>query len=136
MLASTKSFLFSAANSTFKYAKENPLAAAGFGTAGIMVAAPAVVAAPALAAAGFGVNGIAAGSAAAAAHAGFGNVAAHSSFAALQSYGMAGYGVPLVHGVIQAAGAAGAAIGVGSAISGAKADDKREEKKSFLRRWL
>ncbi|CAG7557735.1 unnamed protein product [Fusarium equiseti] len=130
MLASAKSFLFSAANSTFQYAKENPLAAAGFGTAGIMVAAPAVVAAPALAAAGFGANGIAA---AAAAHAGIGNVAAHSGFAVLQSYGMAGYGVPLVHGVIQAAGAA---IGVGSAISEAKADDKREEKKSFLRRWL
>jgi hypothetical protein len=133
MLASAKSFLFSAANSTFEYAKENPVAAAAFGTAGIMVAAPAVVAAPALAAAGFGANGIAAGSAAAAAHAGFGNVAAHSGFAVLQSYGMAGYGVPLVHGVIQAAGAA---IGVGSAISEAKADDMREEKKSFLRQWL
>ena len=47
---------------------------------------------------------------------------------------MAGYGVPLVHGVVQAAGAA---IGVGSAISEAKADEKkREEKKSFLGQWL
>ncbi|RBR17719.1 uncharacterized protein FIESC28_06415 [Fusarium coffeatum] len=124
MLASAKSFLSNAANSTFEYAKEKPLAATAFGTAGIMVAAPAVVVAPALAAAGFGANGIAAG---------IGNVVAHSGFAVLQSYGMAGYGVPLVHGVVQAAGAA---IGVGSAISEAKADDKREEKKSFLGRWL
>ncbi|KAJ4141355.1 hypothetical protein NW768_000566 [Fusarium equiseti] len=132
MLASAKSFLLNAANSTFEYTKENPLAATAFGTAGIMVAAPAVIAAPALAAAGFGANGIAAGSAAAAAHAGIGNVVAHSGFAVLQSYGMAGYGVPLVHGVVQAAGAA---IGLGSAISEAKAVEKHEEKKSFLKQW-
>jgi hypothetical protein len=108
------------------------------GAAGIMVAAPAA------AIAGFGANGIAAGqivlcpdsrvfsnwgkgSVAAGVHAGIGNVAAQSSFAILQSYGMAGYGVPVVHGIVQAAGAV---MGAGTAYSGTKGDTKCDEKKS------
>ncbi|KAL3584625.1 hypothetical protein FPOAC2_14405 [Fusarium poae] len=121
MLGSAKSYFFQAANSTFQYAKENPGAAAAMGAAGIMVAAPAA------AIAGFGANGIAAGSVAAGVHAGIGNVAAQSSFAILQSYGMAGYGVPVVHGIVQAAGAV---MGAGTAYSGTKGDTKCDEKKS------
>ncbi|GKU10656.1 unnamed protein product [Fusarium langsethiae] len=128
MLGSAKSYFFQkAANSTFQYAKENPGAAAAMGAAGIMVAAPAAVVAPAAAIAGFGANGIAAGSVAAGVHAGIGNVAAQSSFAILQSYGMAGYGVPVVHGIVQAAGAV---MGAGTAYSGTKGDTKCDEKKS------
>ncbi|ESU13436.1 hypothetical protein FGSG_13094 [Fusarium graminearum PH-1] len=107
-----------AANSTIQYAKENPGAAAAMGTAGIMIAAPALVIAPAAAIAGFGANGIAAG---------IGNIVAHSTFATLQSYGMAGYGVPIVHGIVQAAGVG---LGAGAAYSEAKGDSKCDEKKS------
>ncbi|CZS73041.1 unnamed protein product [Fusarium graminearum] len=122
MLASAKDTFFQAANSTIQYAKENPGAAAAMGTAGIMIAAPALVIAPAAAIAGFGANGIAAGM-----HAGIGNIVAHSTFATLQSYGMAGYGVPIVHGIVQAAGVG---LGAGAAYSEAKGDSKCDEKKS------
>ncbi|KAM0411937.1 hypothetical protein ACHAPD_010160 [Fusarium lateritium] len=108
------------------------------GAAGIMVAAPAAVVAPAAALAGFGANGIAAGqivpcpdscmfsncvegSAAAGVHAGIGNIVGHSAFATLQSYGMAGYGVSIVHGIVQAAGVG---LGAGTAYSEAKGDFK------------
>ncbi|KAF0641108.1 hypothetical protein NXS19_012322 [Fusarium pseudograminearum] len=127
MLASAKDTFFKAANSTIQYAKENPGAAAAMGTAGIMIAAPVLIAAPAAAIAGFGANGIAAGSAAAGMHAGIGNIIAHSTFATLQSYGMAGYGVPIVHGIVQAAGVG---LGAGAAYSEAKGDSKCDEKKS------
>ncbi|CAF3444206.1 hypothetical protein SNK03_008568 [Fusarium graminearum] len=127
MLASAKDTFFQAANSTIQYAKENPGAAAAMGTAGIMIAAPALVIAPAAAIAGFGANGIAAGSVAAGMHAGIGNIVAHSTFATLQSYGMAGYGVPIVHGIVQAAGVG---LGAGAAYSEAKGDSKCDEKKS------
>ncbi|RGP59292.1 hypothetical protein FSPOR_11442 [Fusarium sporotrichioides] len=127
MLASAKAYLSHAANSTLQYAKENPGAAAAMGAAGIMVAAPAVVVAPAAAIAGFGANGIAAGSTAAGMQAGIGNVVAQSGFATLQSYGMAGYGVSIVHGVVQAAGAV---VGAGVAYSGAKGDTKFDGNKS------
>ncbi|KAH6978653.1 hypothetical protein EDB82DRAFT_505652 [Fusarium venenatum] len=121
MLASAKSYFLNAANSTFQYAKENPGATAAMGAAGIMVAAPAAVVAPAAALAGFGANGIAAGSAAAGVHAGIGNIVGHSAFATLQSYGMAGYGVSIVHGIVQAAGVG---LGAGTAYSEAKGDFK------------
>ncbi|KAK6704709.1 hypothetical protein SNK05_008620 [Fusarium graminearum] len=127
MLASAKDTFFQAANSTIQYAKENPGAAAAMGTAGIMIDAPALVIAPAAAIAGFGANGIAAGSVAAGMHAGIGNIVAHSTFATLQSYGMAGYGVPIVHGIVQAAGVG---LGAGAAYSEAKGDSKCDEKKS------
>ncbi|KAF5234400.1 hypothetical protein FAUST_7640 [Fusarium austroamericanum] len=127
MLASAKDTFFKATNSTIQYAKENPGAAAAMGTAGIMIAAPALIAAPAAAIAGFGANGIAAGSVAAGMHAGIGNIVAHSTFATLQSYGMAGYGVPIVHGIVQAAGVG---LGTGAAYSEAKGDSKCDEKKS------
>ncbi|GKT99517.1 unnamed protein product [Fusarium langsethiae] len=144
MLASAKAYLSHAANSTLQYAKGNPGAAAAMGAAGIMVAAPAVVVAPAAAIAGFGANGIAAGqkelhpdshmisdwnkgSTAAGMQAGIGNVVAQSGFATLQSYGMAGYGVSIVHGVVQAAGAV---VGAGVAYSGAKGDTKCDGNKS------
>ncbi|RGP78153.1 hypothetical protein FLONG3_3722 [Fusarium longipes] len=127
MMASAKSYLFHAANSTIEYVKKNPGAAAAMGTASIMVVAPAVVAAPAIAAAGFGANGIAAASTAAGVHAGIGNAVAHSAFATLQSYGMAGYGVPIVHGIVQAAGAV---VGAGTAYSGVKGGSKDSKKTS------
>lgn len=60
-------------------------------------------------------------------HAGIGNIVAHSTFATLQSYGMAGYGVPIVHGIVQAAGVG---LGAGVAYSEAKGDSKCDEKKS------
>jgi hypothetical protein len=53
-------------------------------------------------------------------HAGIGNIVAHSGFATLQSYGMAGYGVPIVHGAVQAVGAA---VGAGTAYS--QCDEKK-----------
>lgn len=113
------------------------------GVAGVMIAAPAVVAAPALAAVGFGANGIAAGqypalylsstfanrtegSTAAGVHAGIGNLVAHGGFATLQSAGMAGYGAPIVHGIVQAAGAA---VGAGTAYSKAKEGTKCDQRK-------
>ncbi|OBS18464.1 hypothetical protein FPOA_10191 [Fusarium poae] len=127
MLASAKSYFLNAANSTIQYAKDNPGAAAAMGAAGILVAAPGVVVAPAAALAGFGANGIAAGSAAAGVHAGIGNVVGHSAFATLQSYGMAGYGVPIVHGIVQAAGVG---LGARTAYSEVKGDSKCDGKKS------
>ncbi|KAI0834305.1 hypothetical protein F5Y06DRAFT_279464 [Hypoxylon sp. FL0890] len=109
-----------AAKQAVKWTAENPKSATMYGVAGIAMAAPAVVAGPALAAAGFGANGIAAGSLAAGAQAGIGNVAAGSAFATLQSAGMAGYGVAIVNGVVQAGGAAVAIATGGVAAAKAK----------------
>ncbi|OHE99464.1 hypothetical protein CORC01_05264 [Colletotrichum orchidophilum] len=67
----------------------------------VVLAAPALVAAPALGAAGFGAQGIVAGSAAAGVQAGIGNVVAPSLFATLQSAGAAGYGAAAVNGAVQ-----------------------------------
>ncbi|KAK1656456.1 hypothetical protein BDP81DRAFT_389231 [Colletotrichum phormii] len=85
--------------------RENPGTTACYGLSAsslAVLAAPALVAAPALGLAGFGSQGIVAGSAAAGIQAGIGNVVAPSLFATLQSAGAAGYGAAVVNGVIQA----------------------------------
>ncbi|KAK1700908.1 hypothetical protein BDP55DRAFT_625174 [Colletotrichum godetiae] len=85
--------------------RENPGTTTCYGLSAsslAVLAAPALVAAPALGLAGFGSQGIVAGSAAAGIQAGIGNVVAPSLFATLQSAGAAGYGATVVNGVIQA----------------------------------
>ncbi|KAL2884165.1 hypothetical protein SGCOL_000103 [Colletotrichum sp. CLE4] len=85
--------------------RENPGTTTCYGLSAsslAVLAAPALVAAPALGLAGFGSQGIVAGSAAAGIQAGIGNVVAPSLFATLQSAGAAGYGAAVVNGVIQA----------------------------------
>ncbi|KAI1798529.1 hypothetical protein F4811DRAFT_548165 [Daldinia bambusicola] len=89
------------------WVQQNPIRAAVCATAGVAVAAPALIAGPALAAAGFGASGIVGGSIAAGAQSAIGNVAAGSLFATLQSAGMAGYGAAAVNGVVQAGGILG-----------------------------
>ncbi|KAI1135340.1 hypothetical protein F5Y05DRAFT_416327 [Hypoxylon sp. FL0543] len=103
-----------AAKNGAKWAAENPGRAVMYGIAGTAIAVPAAIAGPLLGTAGFTANGIAAGSLAAGAQAGIGNVAAGSLFATLQSAGMAGYGAAIVNGVVQAGGVAYA---VGSAVA-------------------
>ncbi|KAI1737761.1 hypothetical protein F4680DRAFT_468019 [Xylaria scruposa] len=87
-------------------AAANPGKAVAVGVGVTMVAAPMAVAAPILGAAGFGANGIVAGSIAAGVQAGIGNVVAGSTFATLQSAAMAGYGTAAVAGVVQGLGSA------------------------------
>ncbi|KAJ4268698.1 hypothetical protein NW762_002765 [Fusarium torreyae] len=114
MFGQAKSFVFAAANSTFEYAKANPGSAAAMGAGLAVVAAPAFVASPALAAAGFGANGIVGGSVAAGAQSVIGNVVAPGVFATLQSAGAGGYGVAVVHGIVQGAGVIATAAGLKS----------------------
>ncbi|UKZ48582.1 hypothetical protein TrVGV298_002807 [Trichoderma virens] len=84
------------------------------GTGLLVVAAPAILTAPAMGlagAAGFTPAGIAASSAASAMHAGIGNVAVGSIFATLQSAATGGYGVAVLTGAAQTAGGAVAGVG-------------------------
>ncbi|KAI4258351.1 MAG: hypothetical protein L6R42_005152 [Xanthoria sp. 1 TBL-2021] len=84
---------------------------------GVLMVSPATLSGPALSAAGFS-SSIIPGSIASAQHAAIGNVAARSWFAILQSAGTgaSGYGLPIVHSVIQAGSAATSALGlIGSA---------------------
>ncbi|KXH34603.1 hypothetical protein CNYM01_03857 [Colletotrichum nymphaeae SA-01] len=88
-----------------EWVRENPGTTVCYGVSAgslVVLAAPALVAAPALGLAGFGSQGIVAGSAAAGIQAGIGNVVAPSLFATLQSAGAAGYGAAVVNGAIQA----------------------------------
>ncbi|EHK25598.1 uncharacterized protein TRIVIDRAFT_189366 [Trichoderma virens Gv29-8] len=100
-----------------KTAWENPLLTAATvvtGTGLLVVAAPAILTAPAMGlagAAGFTPAGIAASSAASAMHAGIGNVAVGSIFATLQSAATGGYGVAVLTGAAQTAGGAVAGVG-------------------------
>ncbi|KAK1513372.1 uncharacterized protein CCOS01_14314 [Colletotrichum costaricense] len=87
------------------WVRENPGTTVCYGVSAgslVVLAAPALVAAPALGLAGFGSQGIVAGSTAAGIQAGIGNVVAPSLFATLQSAGAAGYGAAVVNGAIQA----------------------------------
>ncbi|KAH9225548.1 hypothetical protein K456DRAFT_43755 [Colletotrichum gloeosporioides 23] len=100
---------------TYQFGRDSPGTVAACGAVGVglaVVAAPGVVAAPALLATGFGGNGVLAGSMAAGIHSAIGNVAASSVFAICQSAGAGGYGVAAVHGAIQFAGGLTAASGV------------------------
>ncbi|KAI2616325.1 hypothetical protein GGR54DRAFT_241830 [Hypoxylon sp. NC1633] len=109
---------FNATEGFFEWASNNPITATAYGVAaigaGVAIAAPAAIAGPALAVAGFGADGIVKASIASGVQAGIGNVAAGSAFATLQSAGMAGYGAAIVNGVVQAGGA-GAALASGGA---------------------
>jgi hypothetical protein len=90
-----------------QFASDHPWQTAAMVGGIAIVAAPGLVAAPALGAAGFTSNGVAAGSVAAAVQSSLGSVVAGSTFATLQSAAAGGYGVVIVNGVIQVAGAAG-----------------------------
>ncbi|KAM0562152.1 hypothetical protein ACHAPJ_002597 [Fusarium lateritium] len=92
-----------------------------------MAAAPALVASPALAAAGFGANGIVGGTVAAGAQSAIGNVVAPGVFATLQSAGAGGYGVAIVNGVVQGAGVIATAAGLKSSSSDCEDEAKSGE---------
>jgi len=107
-----------AAHATVNSMRENPGTAASvvLATTGIaIVAAPAVVSAPALLVSGFGSTGVGAGTIAAGAQGSIGNVVAGSVFATLQSAGAGGTGLAVVNGVVQIGGGIMAAIGSGVA---------------------
>ncbi|KAI0876016.1 hypothetical protein GGS24DRAFT_453219 [Hypoxylon argillaceum] len=87
-----------------EWAAANPGKASALGAGAVLVAAPMLVAAPVLGAAGFGANGIIAGSAAAGAQSGIGSVLAPSIFATLQSAAAGGYGVAAVSATVQGLG--------------------------------
>jgi len=115
--------LVPAAGQAAAWVAKNPGTAATCGVAGgalVVVAAPALVAGPALAGLGFGAQGIAANSVAAGIQSGIGNAVAPSLFATLQSAGAAGYGAAVVNGVVQAGGAAVALASGGAAAINAK----------------
>ncbi|KAI1374882.1 hypothetical protein F4677DRAFT_447148 [Hypoxylon crocopeplum] len=99
-----------------EWASNNPGKATLFGVAGLAIAAPALIAGPVLAIAGFGATGIAPASLAAVVQSGIGNVVAGSAFATLQSAGMAGYGAAVVNGAVQAGGAT-VALSTGVAVA-------------------
>ncbi|KPM37770.1 hypothetical protein AK830_g8802 [Neonectria ditissima] len=116
-------------DSYFSQAKDwaiaHPFQAAAFGSGALVMAAPAIVASPALAAAGFGANGIVGGSVAAGVQSGIGSVVAPGLFATLQSAGAAGYGVAAVHGTVQ--GVALAATGAGAWASKKMANEEKKQ---------
>ncbi|KAF7712055.1 Uncharacterized protein PECH_005334, partial [Penicillium ucsense] len=94
---------------------QNPILAtcAVVGTTGVVaLAIPSLVTAPVLSSMGFTMNGIQAGSAAAAAHGWIGNLAPGSAMAIGQSAGAGGSGLVVVNGAAQLGGAA---MTVGSA---------------------
>ncbi|KAL2787034.1 hypothetical protein BJX66DRAFT_311821 [Aspergillus keveii] len=105
----TAEFAGHAANWT----SENPLLATSLLFGGAVIAAPGIVAAPALSIAGFGAGGVQAGSTAATIHASIGNAVAGSAFATLQSAGAAGAGAAVVNGVVQGAAVVGTIGNVG-----------------------
>ncbi|KAK6955879.1 hypothetical protein Daesc_003524 [Daldinia eschscholtzii] len=121
------------ATSVWGWIQQNPLKAIAYGTAGVAIAAPAVIAGPALAAAGFGASGIIGGSIAAGAQSAIGNVAAGSLFATLQSAGMAGYGAAAVNGVIQAGGIFAA---VTTALASKSPDRRKLNPLEYMRDFL
>jgi hypothetical protein len=122
----------------------NPLKAVAFGAAGAVVAAPVIVAAPALGALGFGAAGPVAGmcfttplkisawlwqvGGLAAAVQGPA-VTVGSLFSILQGAGMGGAAAPAIHGVFQVAAVAGIGAGaVKEVLDGAKKDEKPGKK--------
>ncbi|GJC90556.1 hypothetical protein ColLi_13394 [Colletotrichum liriopes] len=110
----TKELTLETTEQTYQACKVSPGMAAACGAVGVglvIIAAPGIVAAPTLTAAGFGAEGVIAGSAAAGVHSAIGNVAAHSVFAVLQSAGAGGYGVGAVQSGFQLAGSATAVSG-------------------------
>ncbi|KID90870.1 hypothetical protein MGU_01824 [Metarhizium guizhouense ARSEF 977] len=105
-------------------ATEHPVAAAVIGTGAAVVAAPALLSAPALAVAGFSSSGITAGSLAATVQSGIGSVVAGGAFATLQSAGAGGAGLAIVNGVAQGVGVGAATVGGLMGFFGAKSDEK------------
>ncbi|OIW31334.1 hypothetical protein CONLIGDRAFT_680044 [Coniochaeta ligniaria NRRL 30616] len=100
-------------------AVDHPYLASGVVVVVGMVAMPGVVTAPVLGLLGFGSGGVAAGSIAASAQAGIGNVVAPSAFATLQSAGAGGAGIVVVNTVVQGAGVlVGGVTAAAQALSG------------------
>ncbi|KAI0103218.1 hypothetical protein GGR51DRAFT_561902 [Nemania sp. FL0031] len=112
------------------WAAENPGKAAALGTGAVLVAAPMMVAAPVLGVAGFGANGIVAGSVAAGVQSSIGNVIAPSVFAALQSAATGGYGVAAVSTAVQGIG--GVVASSAGAMSILKQVKKQEEENATV----
>ncbi|KAI9166691.1 hypothetical protein HJFPF1_02805 [Paramyrothecium foliicola] len=99
-------------------ASRHPVAATAIGAGVAVAAAPALVASPLLAIAGFGSSGIVAGTTAATIQSSIGSVVAPSLFATLQSAGAGGYGAAAVYTAVQGAGATTAGAAVLAALRG------------------
>jgi hypothetical protein len=93
-----------AAKHSWNFASGHPIATTCIGAGAITIVAPAIVVGPGLALAGFGSNGIVAGSAAATAQSTIGSVSSGSLFAALQSAGAGGKAASAVYGAVQGTG--------------------------------
>ncbi|KAJ9601939.1 hypothetical protein H2200_013498 [Cladophialophora chaetospira] len=107
---------------------QNPKLATGAGVIAFgvtLVVCPGCATAPLLSTAGFGAGGVQAGSAAAAVHAGIGNIVAGSAFAIGQSAGAGGAGLAIVNGVAQAGG--GVLIAAGGGMALGKSKDEEED---------
>ncbi|KAK7428483.1 hypothetical protein QQZ08_004921 [Neonectria magnoliae] len=109
------------------WASAHPIQAAALGTNALIIAAPALIASPALAVAGFGANGVAGGSIAAGVQSGIGSVSAGGLFATLQSAGAGGYGVAAVNGAIRGGAAGMGCLGAQIYEKTRKADPKKAE---------
>ncbi|EPE06759.1 hypothetical protein F503_03186 [Ophiostoma piceae UAMH 11346] len=100
------------------FAMTNPGTSAVYAAAAVgavVTIAPAIVASPALAAAGFAADGVVKGSVAAGVQAGIGNVVAPGLFATLQSAGAGGYGVAAVSAGVSAVSGTASALAAGAA---------------------
>ncbi|KAI1740092.1 hypothetical protein F4680DRAFT_419664 [Xylaria scruposa] len=107
-----------------EWAAANPGKTAAIGAGAVLIAAPMATVAPLLGAAGFGANGIVAGSAAAAVQSSIGSVGAGSLFATATSAGAGGYGVAAASACAQAVGAGVASAGVLSMFGKKKNEEK------------
>lgn len=103
------------AETAAQWMKENPGKTALIAGGAVLVVAPGIVTQPALAMAGFGSEGVAAGSLAAGVQSGIGNVVAGSAFAGLQSAGAGGAGAAVLAAAVQIP----AAVAVGMTVADA-----------------
>ncbi|KAI0182420.1 hypothetical protein EV127DRAFT_449632 [Xylaria flabelliformis] len=109
-----------------EWAAANPGKTAAIGAGAVLIAVPMAAVAPVLGVAGFGANGVIAGSAAAAVQSSIGSVGAGSLFATLTSAGAGGYGVAAASACAQAVGAGVASAGVLS-LFGKKKNQENED---------
>ena len=111
--------LKTASADTAAFAMTNPCTTAAYAAAAVgavVTVAPAIVASPALAAAGFAADGVVKGSIAAGVQAGIGNVVTPGLFATLQSAGAGGYGVAAVSAGVSAVSGTASALAAGAAL--------------------
>ncbi|KAF7551608.1 hypothetical protein G7046_g7679 [Stylonectria norvegica] len=108
-----------------EWTARNPEATVLLGTGAAIVAAPALVAVPALAVSGFRSRGIAKNSLASSTQSAIGTVVAPSVFATLQSAGAGGYGVTAVFGVARCVGLL--LMGASALLAGSKKEYDGEE---------